>query len=112
MTDEPMHLGPVDPEILDALWGVMQPLWTDEGETLLRVVETDPEWVAIADSFHDNFSQESDPRCPECGAAWNTIYMKIWQKGDFLICIDSFYCKRNTDHRWTRSTGPNRRIQA
>ncbi|BBZ37100.1 hypothetical protein [Mycobacterium conspicuum] len=89
----------------------MQPLWTDESELLLRVVETDPDWIAVADSFSGNKGYDTkdgrgpDPLCPECGTVWTSIYMKIWQRGDFTICIDTFDCEHS--HRWTRSTGPH-----
>lgn len=92
-----------DDELLDALWEHMQPAWTDESDTLLRVVETDSDWAVIGDSLHENFGS-GDPLCPECGALWDSIYFKLWEKGDRGICIDTFYCRDG--HVWTRSTGP------
>jgi hypothetical protein len=110
--------GPLDPELLDAIWGQMQPLWTDESETLLRVVETDPEWIAVGDGLHDNEGYDTedgkaaDPLCPECGSVWDSVYLKLWEKGDFGICIKSYYCERETDHRWTESIGLQRMTTA
>lgn len=101
-----MDLGPGDSRVVDTLEAHMQPLRTNESATLLKVVESDPEWVVVGDSFHGNFGSD-EPLCPECASVWESIYIKFWEKGDFVICIDTFDCAHG--HWWTRSTGPNRR---
>ncbi|WP_141214038.1 hypothetical protein [Mycobacterium marinum] len=106
MPGEPFNLGPIDPALVDALWAYMQPAWTEESETLLKVVETDPDWLVVADSFGGRGGVAADPDddrlCPECGALWNSIYFRMWEEGDQGICIDTFYCPAG--HIWTTSS--------
>ena len=72
-------------------------------DALSDMFKKDPNWSLFNDGGQERFGdgQDDDRLCPECGALWGFIWMRMWLNRTLNMWanIDSLYCPNN--HHWT-----------